>query len=53
MSQPQITGQHHVSMITKDAKQNLWFYTEVLGLRLVKNRKSGRSNHVPFILWQL
>lgn len=31
-----ITGQHHVSMITKNAKQNLWFYTEVLGLRLVK-----------------
>ncbi|OZQ71118.1 ring-cleaving dioxygenase [Paenibacillus odorifer] len=36
MSQQQITGQHHVSMITKDAKQNLWFYTKVLGLRLVK-----------------
>lgn len=36
MKQQPITGQHHVSMITKDAKQNLWFYTEVMGLRLVK-----------------
>lgn len=36
MKQQPITGQHHVSMITKNAKQNLWFYTEVLGLRLVK-----------------
>lgn len=36
MKQQPINGQHHVSMLTKDAKQNLWFYTEVLGLRLVK-----------------
>lgn len=36
MKQHTITGQHHVSMITKDAKQNLWFYTKVMGLRLIK-----------------
>ncbi len=31
-----ILGQHHVSAMTGDAKKNLQFYTEVLGMRLVK-----------------
>ncbi|MCT4781995.1 MULTISPECIES: ring-cleaving dioxygenase [Exiguobacterium] len=31
-----ILGQHHVSAMTGDAKNNLRFYTEVLGMRLVK-----------------
>lgn len=31
-----IPGHHHISMITKDAKQNNHFYREVLGLRRVK-----------------
>ncbi|WP_214874993.1 ring-cleaving dioxygenase [Exiguobacterium sp. CH10] len=31
-----ISGQHHVSAMTGDAKKNLRFYTEVLGMRLVK-----------------
>ncbi|MDX5323912.1 MAG: ring-cleaving dioxygenase [Exiguobacterium sp.] len=31
-----ILGQHHVSAMTGDAKKNLRFYTEVLGMRLVK-----------------
>lgn len=31
-----IPGHHHISMITKDAKQNNYFYREVLGLRRVK-----------------
>lgn len=31
-----ITGHHHISMYTKDARQNKYFYTEILGLRLVE-----------------
>lgn len=31
-----IPGHHHISMITKDAKRNNYFYREVLGLRRVK-----------------
>ncbi|WP_414050906.1 ring-cleaving dioxygenase [Macrococcus animalis] len=31
-----IIGQHHASGITKDAAENLVFYTEILGMRLVK-----------------
>lgn len=31
-----ISGQHHVSAMTGDAKKNLRFYTEILGMRLVK-----------------
>lgn len=31
-----IPGHHHISMYTKSAKENKRFYTEVLGLRLVK-----------------
>jgi catechol-2,3-dioxygenase len=32
----QITGLHHVTAVTGDAAANLTFYTQVLGLRLVK-----------------
>jgi glyoxalase family protein len=31
-----LKGQHHVSAITANAKENFHFYTEVLGMRLVK-----------------
>ncbi|MCE4957279.1 VOC family protein [Macrococcoides caseolyticum] len=31
-----IIGQHHASGITKDAAENLVFYAEILGMRLVK-----------------
>jgi glyoxalase family protein len=31
-----LKGQHHVSAITADAKENYDFYTKILGLRLVK-----------------
>lgn len=31
-----IKGLHHMSAITADAKENLHFYTEILGMRLVK-----------------
>jgi glyoxalase family protein len=32
----QITGLHHVTAVTGDARANVAFYTQVLGLRLVK-----------------
>ncbi|MEJ7709772.1 MAG: VOC family protein [Pyrinomonadaceae bacterium] len=32
----QLTGLHHVTAVTAHAAENLKFYTEVLGLRLVK-----------------
>src|SRR5690606_6234208 len=31
-----ITGLHHITAVTAQARQNLEFYTKVLGLRLVK-----------------
>src|SRR5690625_7017294 len=31
-----IPGHHHISMITKDANQNNYFYKNILGLRRVK-----------------
>jgi glyoxalase family protein len=31
-----LTGLHHITAISSDAKRNLHFYTQVLGLRLVK-----------------
>src|SRR5690348_18358297 len=32
----EISGIHHITAISGDAKQNLEFYTQVLGMRLVK-----------------
>src|SRR5690625_7288053 len=32
----QISGHHHISMITKNAKENNYFYRTILGLRRVK-----------------
>ena len=32
----QLTGIHHLTAITANAKENLRFYTQVLGMRLVK-----------------
>lgn len=31
-----IEGLHHVSCMTKDIEKNVWFYTEVLGLKILK-----------------
>lgn len=36
MSRKPLKGQHHVSAITANAKENYRFYTEILGMRLVK-----------------
>lgn len=34
--EPHITGLHHVTAVTGNARQNLDFYTRILGMRLVK-----------------
>ncbi|MCM3637786.1 ring-cleaving dioxygenase [Sporosarcina luteola] len=44
-----IPGHHHISMITKEAKQNNHFYREILGLRRVKmtvNQDSPTMYHL-------
>ena len=33
---PDISGIHHITAVSSNAARNLYFYTEVLGLRLVK-----------------
>lgn len=35
---------HHISLLTKDRHENVRFYTEVLGLRFVKNTVN-QENH--------
>ncbi|MCG7343794.1 ring-cleaving dioxygenase [Sporosarcina sp. ACRSL] len=45
----QIAGHHHISMITKNATDNLHFYEEILGLRLVKktvNQEDTKMYHL-------
>jgi len=45
----QIQGHHHTSMLTKDAKLNRRFYSDILGLRLVKktvNQDSPTMYHL-------
>lgn len=44
-----LAGIHHVSAITKDAVQNHYFFTQILGMRLVKksvNQDSPSSYHL-------
>lgn len=44
-----IKGHHHISMYTKDLKENNYFYTEVLGLRRVKvtvNQQDQSMYHI-------
>jgi len=40
-----IKGMHHVTAIAGDAKRNLHFYTEVLGLRLIKKTVNFDDPH--------
>ena len=46
---PTIAGHHHISMITKNAQQNVHFYRDKLGLRLVKktvNQEDPSMHHL-------
>ncbi|MCI2803318.1 VOC family protein [Staphylococcus pettenkoferi] len=45
----ELTGHHHISMYTKDARANKQFYTDVLGLKLVEktvNQDNPRMYHL-------
>lgn len=42
---------HHISLLTKDAKQNIHFYTQVLGLRLVKNSVNQENIHIRHLFY--
>lgn len=46
-----IKGHHHISMYTKDLKQNNYFYTEVLGLRRVKVTVNQQDNSMYHIFY--
>ena len=35
---------HHISLLTKDSHENVHFYTEILGMRFVKNTVN-QDNH--------
>ena len=51
MSNDEITGIHHVTCISGDAQENLDFYTQVLGMRMVKksvNQDSPDTYHLFF-----
>jgi glyoxalase family protein len=47
-----ISGIHHVTAIASNPQRNLDFYTEVLGLRLVKRTvQFRRSGNVPLLFY--
>ena len=49
----QLGGIHHITAITGNASRNVAFYTEILGLRLVKktvNQDDVRC--LPSFLWR-
>lgn len=46
-----ITGIHHVSAFTKSAAENRAFYTEVLGLRLVKNTVNQNNTRMRHLFY--
>ncbi|UTR09797.1 ring-cleaving dioxygenase [Evansella sp. LMS18] len=49
MNMKPLFGQHHVSAITADAEKNYQFYTEIMGMRLVKktvNQDSTSMYHL-------
>src|SRR3954465_5377165 len=50
-SQMKLDGMHHITMITGDARKNVEFYADVLGLRLVKktvNLEPAVAYHLYF-----
>lgn len=42
---------HHISLLTKDAAQNIAFYTKTLGLRLVKNTVNQENIHIRHLFY--
>lgn len=42
---------HHISLLTKDAQQNIDFYTQVLGMRLVKNTVNQENIRIRHLFY--
>lgn len=47
----QFTGLHHVSAMTASAERNYQFYTEILGMRLVKKTVNQDSHHMYHLFY--
>lgn len=50
MTNNQLLGIHHVTAITDDAERNYKFFTDVLGMRLVKKTVNQDDIYVSYIL---
>lgn len=48
---PLITGFHHISAFTKSKEQNVHFYTQVLGMRLVKQTLHQENWEIPHLFY--
>jgi glyoxalase family protein len=51
----QLTGIHHLTAVTGDASRNHAFYTQTLGLRLVKktvNQDDTSAHHLFYRDWK-
>lgn len=42
---------HHISLLTKNASANIHFYTNVLGLRLIKNSVNQENIHIRHLYY--
>lgn len=42
---------HHISLLTKDANQNVHFYTKILGMRLVKNSVNQENIRIRHLFY--
>lgn len=42
---------HHISLLTRDAEQNVHFYTKVLGMRLVKNSVNQENIRIRHLFY--
>lgn len=51
MNGGRIMQTHHISLLTKDAKQNIDFYTRVMGLRLIKNTVNQENIKVRHLFY--
>ena len=50
-NQRDILGIHHVTAIASDPQKNIDFYTQVLGLRLVKLTVNFDDPYISSLLW--
>lgn len=48
---PEVKGFHHISAFTKSMEDNLYFYTHILGLRLVKQTVHQENFQTPHLFY--